>query len=106
MDLEELKKKKMQEYLSQTQSPEAMAMEQMAQAQQELKKITSRILTTEAMQRINNIRHVKPDFALQVELYIVQLYQAGQIKPPLNDSQLKSIINPLVKKQEWKIRRK
>ena len=56
------------------------------------KKIIRNILTKEAIERLGRIRLVKPQLALQLELYLIQLYQAGKIKSPISDSQLKQIL--------------
>jgi hypothetical protein len=49
------------------------------------KKIMKTILTKEAIERLGRIRLVKPDLALQIELYLVQLYQAGKLKGQILD---------------------
>ena len=109
-ELEELRKRRMQEYAASQQNAayqDQMAMQQQVTAlQSQLKTIMPQILSPEARQRISNIRAAKPDFAMQVELYLVQLFQAGQIKRPLNDAELRSILDSLVQKKETKIIRR
>lgn len=82
--------------------------EQMQQIQQleKLKKVVmKKILTKEALERLGRVRVVKPQLAMQLELYLMQLYQAGQIKTVIDDSKLKMILNSLVKKKKFKIKR-
>ena len=64
------------------------------------------IMTPEARQRLTNIRMVKPDFAEQVELQLIQLAQAGRVKIPITDDQLKEALAKLQgSRKEIKIRR-
>ncbi|MEA3343190.1 MAG: DNA-binding protein [archaeon] len=107
---EEIKKRKMENYLAQSQGAQfqqQMAAEQQAtELQAQIKQVISTILSKEAQERIANIRIVKPEFALQVEIYLLQLFQAGRLKPVITDEQLKAILDQLVKKRETKIIRK
>lgn len=68
------------------------------------KEILKKILTKEASERLGRIKLVKPELANQLELYLVQLYQAGKIKE-VNDTQLKLILESLTSKKEFKIRK-
>ena len=70
------------------------------------KTILLNVLTKEARERLNNIRIVKPELANQIELYMVQLYQSGQISGKIDEDQLKKILNILQRKREFKIIRK
>lgn len=71
---------------------------------EELKKIIIRnILTKEAVERLGRIRLIKPDLALQLELYLVQLFQAGKLRGQINDEQLKTILDGLTSKKQFKI---
>jgi programmed cell death protein 5 len=71
---------------------------------EELKKIVLRkILTKEAFERLGRIRLVKPELAVQLELYLIQLYQQNKIKKEITDEQLKLILENLTSKKEFKI---
>jgi programmed cell death protein 5 len=76
---------------------------------QELEKIKKvvigKMLTKEAVERLGRIRLVKPDLAAQLELYLVQAYQTGEIKTTIDDDRLKQILNAIVKKRNFKILR-
>ncbi|MCW4042805.1 MAG: DNA-binding protein [Candidatus Bathyarchaeota archaeon] len=64
------------------------------------------ILTTEARQRLTNIRMVRPEFAEQLELQLIQLAQTGRLKIPLSDDQLKETLRRLQsQKKDITIRR-
>jgi programmed cell death protein 5 len=80
--------------------------EQIQQLQEfeKLKKIVLRkMLTKEAIERLGRIRLAKPDLAIQLELYLVQLYQSGEIKSVIDDEQLKKILEMLAQKQKFRI---
>jgi programmed cell death protein 5 len=54
--------------------------------------ILRRILTTEARQRLANLKMVKPEFSEQLELQLIQLAQTGRLQIPVSDEQLKDIL--------------
>jgi len=65
-----------------------------------------RILTPEARQRLANLKMVRPEFALQLELQLIQIAQQGRIRLPLDDDQLKEILRKLQgSRREIRIRR-
>ena len=64
------------------------------------------ILTPEARQRLTNIRMVKPEFADQIEIQLIQLAQTGRIKVPISDEELKQALSRLQsQRKEIRIRR-
>lgn len=63
-------------------------------------------LTSEARQRLANIRMVKPQIAQTIEEYIVQLASSGKLKRVIDDEQLKELLSSLQgKKREFTIKR-
>jgi programmed cell death protein 5 len=81
-----------------------------AQAQQQVERqkqaIIRRILTPEARQRLTNIRMVKPEFADDLEMQLIQLAQSGRLQSQVTDEQLKKTLVQLQgQKKEIKIRR-
>lgn len=108
--IDEIRKKKMENYLAQQQNPniqQQMAEEQQArEIQAQIKKVMTTLLSKEAQERISNIRTVKPDLAIQVEIYLLQMFQAGRLRPIVTDAQLKAMLDQLIKKKETKIIRK
>jgi programmed cell death protein 5 len=67
------------------------------------KMILKTILSKDAIERLGRIRLVKPELASQLELYLVQLYQAGKIKSSVSDEQLKIILDSLSSRKKFKI---
>ncbi|WP_297068431.1 DNA-binding protein [Thermococcus sp.] len=94
-DIEEIRKKKlleMQKRLAEQQKAQEEAMRQEMELEAQLDAIMRRILTPEARERLGRVKLVKPELARQVELVLVQLYQAGQIREPIDDPKLKRIL--------------
>jgi len=87
-------------------------MEQL-ELQKQLKKLEElrrevllKVLTKDARERLANVRIANPQLAEQVELYLIQVYQQGLLKEPINDEKLKELLKSLVQKKETKIVRK
>jgi len=84
--------------------------ERRSQAQQQVERqkqsIIRQILTPEARQRLANIRMVKPEFAEELEMQLIQLAQSGRLQTQITDEQLKKTLVQLQsQKKEIKIRR-
>jgi len=64
-------------------------------------------LTSEARQRLTNVRMVKPEVAHAIEEYIIQLVSSGRLKRTIDDEQLKELLQTIqgTGKKEFKIRR-
>ena len=106
---EELKRKLLEQQMSEQHSAEAMQQHSMQQAQAEqiIKRVMAEVLEPKARERLANVKVVKPELAGQLELYLVQLYQSGQLRGrKLSDEQLKEILLKITSKPEWKIQRK
>jgi programmed cell death protein 5 len=105
-EIETLRKKKMlelQRRISQEQ--------QRSQAQQQLEMqkqaLLRRILSSDARQRLTNLKMIKPEFAQQIELQLIQLAQAGRLRTPITGDQLKEILAQFQsQRRDIKIRRK
>lgn len=80
--------------------------EQMKKIETLKKHVRSRVLTKDAIERLGRLRVVKPEVAEQVELFIVQLYQQGQIKAMINDQQLREILDGIATKKKFNIRKR
>jgi len=63
-------------------------------------------LTSEARQRLANIRMVKPQIAQTIEEYIMQMAASGKLKQTIDDDQLKELLGSIQgKKREFTIKR-
>ncbi len=78
-----------------------------AARQREIREGVLRILlTSEARERLNNIRMVRPEVAKVLEDNIIRLASAGRIQPPVSDDDIKRFLMAVQKpKREFKIRR-
>lgn len=63
-------------------------------------------LTSEARQRLANVKMVKPELASSIEEYVVQLASSGKLKRAIDDDQVKQMLLTLQeRKREIRIRR-
>lgn len=105
-ELEEIRKRKLlalqQKFAEEQQQAQ---MEQQIELQKQV--LLRKILTSEARQRLANLKMVRPEFTSQLELQLIQLAQQGKLPIPLTDEQLKQILVQLqTQKRETKIRRR
>ena len=68
------------------------------------KEILRRFLTREAIERLGRVRLVKPELVEQLEIYLINLYQAGKLKEVIDDNKLKQILTSLNKKDKTQFR--
>ena len=62
------------------------------------------VFTSEARDRLNNVRMVKPDLAGSIENQIFQLASSGRLKHQINDEELKQMLGQMQRpKKEFKI---
>jgi len=104
-ELEQIRKRKLSSMQNRLSNEQRQAQ---AEAQMEAQKqaLLSKILAPEARQRLNNLKMVKPEFAEQIELQLIEMAQAGKLPIPLSDAQLKGILIQLQsRKREPTIRR-
>jgi programmed cell death protein 5 len=107
-ELEEIRRRKMAQL--QNQAVEAQRQQQMQEEVNAQKQaILRKILSPEARSRLTNIKMVRPEFAAQLELQMIQLAQSGQLSRlgplPLSDEKFKIIVSRLSgKKTEFKIK--
>lgn len=102
MDEEEIKRKMLEKRMQEQMMSQHLEQKQMEET---LKTVTSQILDRKAQERLSNIKLVKPELAMQLEMYLVQLYQAGQLRS-LSDEQLVMILRKIGEKKDFNIRRK
>ena len=103
-DIEEIKRKKLEELQRQQQfdSEEADIQQQIAQ----LELLVKKVLTKKALQRYGNLKTAHPDTAVQLLVLLGQAIQSGQIKT-VDDDALKNLLMRLQpKKHKFKMIRK
>ncbi|WP_461866240.1 DNA-binding protein [Thermococcus sp.] len=94
-DIEEIRKRKLlelQKRLAEQQKVQEEAMRQEMELEAQLDAMMRQILTPDARERLGRVKLVKPELARQVELILVQLFQAGQIREKIDDAKLKKIL--------------
>lgn len=103
-ELEQIRRRKLSSMQQRANNEERQAQEEAVEAQKQA--LLSKILAPEARQRLNNLKMVKPEFAEQIELQLIQMAQTGKLPIPLSDPQLRQILIQLQsRKREPTIRR-
>jgi len=109
-ELEEIRKKKLQELQQQAEYQESMEeqqKEQHKQVEEQKKRILRAILTNPARERLARIKISRPQTAESIETQLIMLAQSGQIKNKINDEQLKMILKKMLpKKRDITIKRR
>lgn len=75
---------------------------------EDLKNQTLRkVLSKNALERLGRVKLANPVLATQLEMYLLQAFQTGQLRGNVDDKKLKQILNILVpKKRKTNIKRK
>jgi len=116
-DLDEIRQKRMAELQAQQAAAQQQAQQQqLAQMQQQQaqaqfeaqkKQILGQILTSEARNRLANLKLTKPEMVNQIELQLIQSAQSGSLRGKVTDEQLKVLLKQIAgQKREIKITRK
>ena len=116
-DLDEIRQKRMAELQAQQAAMQNQAQQQaMAQAQQQeaqaqfeaqKKQILAQIMTSEARNRLANLKLTKPELVNNIEIQLIQSAQAGSLRGKVTDEQLKVLLSQIAgQKREIKITRK
>jgi programmed cell death protein 5 len=104
-ELDQIRKRKLSS-LQHRMSDEQRQSQEEAQYEAQKQALLNKILAPEARQRLNNLKMVKPEFADQIEMQLIQMAQTGKLPIPLSDAQLKQILIQLQsRKRETTIRR-
>ena len=116
-DLDEIRQKRMAELQAQQAAAQQQAQQQqMAQMQQQeaqaqfeaqKKQILGQILTSEARNRLANLKLTKPELVNNIEIQLIQSAQAGSLRGKVTDEQIKVLLRQIAgQKREIKITRK
>ena len=104
-EIEELRKRRLLE-LRRRLAEEQQQVQVQQQIEIQKQALLRRILASDARRRLTNLKMVKPEFAQQLELQLIQLAQQGRIDIPVTDEQLKEILVKIQSgRREFKIRR-
>ena len=104
-DLDEIRRRRVLELRRQISEEQAKTQEH-EKIESQRQGVLRQILTMEARQRLHRIKLVKPEFAAQLELQLIQVAQSGRVKLPVNDEQLRGLLSQLIpSKREMKFRR-
>ena len=104
-ELEEIRRRKLMA-LRMSLAEEQQRVERQKAFEMQKEALLRQVLSTEARQRLNRIKLVKPRFIEQIELQLIQAAQSGRIKLPITDAQLKAILRNIQStKREIRFRR-
>jgi len=70
------------------------------------KEMLRKILDKNALERIGRVKMANPMLASQLEMYLIQLFQSGQLRETLSDDKLRKILDTLTEKKKTTIRRR
>ena len=70
------------------------------------KEMMRKILDKNALERIGRVKMANPMLASQLEMYLIQLFQSGQLRETLSDDKLRKILDTLTEKKKTTIRRR
>jgi len=108
-ELENLRKKKLQELQQQAALEESLEEQenQKKQFEEQKKAILRSILTADARERLGRIKVARPEVVEQIENQLIMIAQSGQLKNKINDEQLRMLLSKILpKKRDIKIKRR
>jgi len=100
-DIEELRRKKMEQLQDQAQGggqggvDEEELQRQQEQAEAQKKAVLRQHLTDGARKRLNTVKMSKPEFGEQVEQQVVALAQSGRLGDRIDEEQMKELLKEL-----------
>lgn len=103
-DLEEIKRRKLEEYRRQLEEQRRLQ-EQKRAEEARRQELLRKILTREARERLSNLKLVKPELAESIEVQLIQLASSGRVPLPIDDATLKKLLSALAaSRREVKIK--
>ncbi len=81
------------------QQEQASQAQAQADAEGQKQALMRKILTPEARERLQNVKLVRPDFAAQIEVQLLQLAQTGRVPIPISDELLKQLLEQIQNQQ-------
>jgi programmed cell death protein 5 len=104
-ELEQIRKKKLQELLMSYQQRIA-AEEEEKETEVKKQMILGQILTQEAKERLERVKIAKPELAENVENQLILLLQSGRLSQQIDDNSLKMILRKIGSRREIRIERR
>ena len=80
--------------------------ENIAEFESMKKEVLRKILTKEAVERMGRVKLANPLVATQLEMYLFQLAQSGQLNEMIDDAKLKQILSVLIPLRKIRIKRR
>ena len=80
--------------------------EQNMQLEAMKKAMLNKIMDKEAIERLGRVRVANPMLAGQLEIYLLQMYDAGQLRGTITDTKLRQILDVLTEKRKTTIKRR
>ncbi len=108
-ELENLRRKKLQELQQQGQLQESLEEQdaQKKELEERRRTILRSILTTQAKERLGRIKVARPEMAGEIENQLIMLAQGGRLKNKINDEQLRMLLSKIIpKKRDIRIERR
>ena len=108
-ELENLRRKKLQELQQQGQLQESLEEQdaQKKELEERRRTILRSILTTQAKERLGRIKVARPEMAEEIENQLIMLVQGDRLKNKINDEQLRMLLSKIIpKKRDIKIERR
>jgi len=93
-ELDEIRRRRLQD-LRKSLAAEQQRSETQQAVEAQKEALLRQILTPEARQRLTRIKLVKPQFAAQIEVQLIQVAQQGRLRLPITDAQLKTLLRNL-----------
>ncbi|MCW4048976.1 MAG: DNA-binding protein [Candidatus Bathyarchaeota archaeon] len=98
-ELQRLRERRMAEMQSQQGQQEQAARAQAEAVDAQKEALIRKILTPEARQRLHNVKMVRPEFATQLEMQLIQIAQSGRVQLPIDDELLKKLLAQIQSQQ-------
>lgn len=108
-ELEKLRKKRARELQQQLDSEDIENQQdtQQEEFEEQKKAILRSILTTDAKQRLSNIKLSRPQIGEQIENQLIMLAERGRLNNKITDAQLRELLRKIMpKKRDINIRRR
>ncbi len=101
-ELEAIKQRKLLELQKRLEEEERRRQQMIMEARRQ--EILRTILTPKARERLSNIRLVRPELARAIEDQLITLAQAGRIRVPITDEEVKRLLEQIYHQTHREIR--